>query len=99
MFVMNIAEFEYIYNFSYTVSSCCEAVQIYYNGKLALRIYESQQHRNCGNLGCPSAECSGIYHGATSSSMGVLRQHKSRSTHQSTKQVHNPITRQQLPAK
>src|SRR5215813_1924198 len=50
MFVMNIAEFEYIYNFSYTVSSCCGAVQIYYSGNLALRIYESQEHRNCGNL-------------------------------------------------
>ena len=59
---MNIAEFEYIYNISYTVSSCCEAVQIYYTGKLVLRIYESQEHGNCGSRSCPSADNSGIHH-------------------------------------
>jgi len=33
IFLMNISEFEYIYDFFYIVSSCCEAGQIYYNGK------------------------------------------------------------------
>ena len=72
---MNMAEFEYTYNFSYTVSSCCEAVQIYYSGKLALRIYESQEYGNCGNRRCPSADSDGIHHTETTGfSMGKRAQ-------------------------
>ena len=43
---MNLLEFEYIYKFFYSVSSCCEAVQIYYNGKYLLR---NEPQRNCSN--------------------------------------------------
>jgi len=70
---MNLSEFEYIDNFYCIISSCCEAVQIYYNGDSPLRTNESQEHNfsNCGDRSGSSYDCSSIPY--TTTSISTLR--------------------------
>jgi hypothetical protein len=83
IFLINLLVVEYIYKFSYSVSSCCEAVQIYYNVKYPLRNEPLRNLGNCCNCRRHDSDGGGICN--TTTGFGVQTPQQSQQSQQQHK--------------